>query len=327
MEIINITSYDNITQDEFIDELPDKDCLIRVDARRIGRFFKACKNSSHKYVVLSVSGDVSICYQKDYSVVDNMVEFITVSRDDMAKLIRHSNNADFVRIGPRYNTDACTLTDKYIARIAQFGCNTFNDEIPDNVLAWFGTNLNIDHPKITHLPFGINYAPQLDYKINDQFIPLSKKMDRACLIFSKHTYERIQLIEKFWSTDWMGVLNKDKDAPGIPYHKYMEALDNHKFIICAAGSGFDCYRTYEALYLGSIPVMKRAPWCEWMEKDGWPVILLDSLLDLTLEQLMSEYEKIRWMGTSSFPFDRVKISEYYWRNKIMIKSAELLGLL
>ncbi|CAK0827054.1 unnamed protein product [Prorocentrum cordatum] len=41
-------------------------------------------------------------------------------------------------------------------------------------------------------------------------------------------------------------------------HAYFEELGNHKFVASPPDKGQDCHRTYEALAMGSIPIVSRS---------------------------------------------------------------------
>lgn len=62
------------------------------------------------------------------------------------------------------------------------------------------------------------------------------------------------------------------------------------FVPAPAGNGLDCHRTWEALYLGCIPVVLRKEYCG---DDNWPVMVVDSwdeLLSLNLIEIKKLYE-------------------------------------
>lgn len=59
---------------------------------------------------------------------------------------------------------------------------------------------------------------------------------------------------------------------------YRKALSESKFVLSPAGNGFDCHRTWEALYLGAIPIVKRAHW-PFINKP-LPVLIIDEWEDL-----------------------------------------------
>jgi len=75
---------------------------------------------------------------------------------------------------------------------------------------------------------------------------------------------------------------------------YLDELKRSKFILSPGGIGLDCYRHWEALYMGTIPVLEHLN-----RKDGWyrtlsdlPVAWIDSYDNLTPQWLQYEYARI-----------------------------------
>ena len=76
--------------------------------------------------------------------------------------------------------------------------------------------------------------------------------------------------------------------PEIFYDKIARA----KYIISpdGIGTGYDCHRIYESIYLNSIAIIKRNPLSDFYEK--LPVLLVDDWDSLTEEFLNNNYEKL-----------------------------------
>ena len=103
----------------------------------------------------------------------------------------------------------------------------------------------------------------------------------------------------------------------LDHDLHMLYLRRNAFALCPIGEGLDCYRTYEALFMNSIPVLQRRNWCQWMEDIGLPVILVDDLTKLTIDSLQEKRK------TLNMDWNRELISEEYWQNRIL-KTKELL---
>jgi len=82
------------------------------------------------------------------------------------------------------------------------------------------------------------------------------------------------------------------------------------FVLSPEGIGLDCHRTWEALLLGCIPVLRRSPFTNIFE--GLPVALLDSWTDFTEAFIESELRK----HLSERKYDFSKLYLAYWRHKI-----------
>ncbi len=79
------------------------------------------------------------------------------------------------------------------------------------------------------------------------------------------------------------VINQRVHASTI--HKLMRKT---MFVPSPAGNGIDCHRTWEALYLGAVPVVLRS---EYFGESDWPVLLVDSWSEL-LEKKDNELKDI-----------------------------------
>jgi hypothetical protein len=68
--------------------------------------------------------------------------------------------------------------------------------------------------------------------------------------------------------------------------EYRRAISDSKFVLSPTGNGLDCHRTWEAMYLGAIPIVKKIHW-PFSEKK-LPVLIVsewEDLLDMDLETL------------------------------------------
>jgi hypothetical protein len=65
---------------------------------------------------------------------------------------------------------------------------------------------------------------------------------------------------------------------GVTAAEYRKALSESKFVLSPAGNGFDCHRTWEAMYLGAIPIVRREHWP--FSKLDLPVLQVDEWADL-----------------------------------------------
>jgi len=79
------------------------------------------------------------------------------------------------------------------------------------------------------------------------------------------------------------VINQRVAASTI--HKLMRKT---MFVPSPAGNGIDCHRTWEALYLGAVPVVLRS---EYFGENSWPVLVVDSWSEL-LEKKDNELKEI-----------------------------------
>ncbi len=86
---------------------------------------------------------------------------------------------------------------------------------------------------------------------------------------------------------------------GIPIvesmeHKdYLRKLKTYKYCVSPEGNGIDCYRTWEALYMKTIPICKRSILVEEFAKT-FPIYIVDDWKDLDVKDLEKQYDSFNW---------------------------------
>jgi hypothetical protein len=84
-----------------------------------------------------------------------------------------------------------------------------------------------------------------------------------------------------------------------------------KFVLSPPGDGIDCYRTWEALYLGSIPIILNTAINSIFQQ--LPVLIVNNYKDITLQLLKDVYDN---MTRQSYDYKR--LYKGYWQNQINI---------
>ncbi len=67
-------------------------------------------------------------------------------------------------------------------------------------------------------------------------------------------------------------------------------LKSYKYCVSPEGNGIDCYRTWEALYMKTIPICKRSILVEEFAKT-FPIYIVDDWKDLDVKDLEKQLEK------------------------------------
>jgi hypothetical protein len=94
-----------------------------------------------------------------------------------------------------------------------------------------------------------------------------------------------------------------------PFEEYIIELSSYKFCVSPPGRGVDTHRTWEALMVGTIPIMLSTPLDPLFEK--LPVIIIhniDDIQNITPEFLQNQYEMIH---TKTYDFSIIYSS--YWK--------------
>ena len=88
----------------------------------------------------------------------------------------------------------------------------------------------------------------------------------------------------------------------------------YAFVLSPYGNGYDCHRTWEALCLGAIPIMKADHFSELFE--DLPVLNVKDWSDITQELLDKTVEEFK-----DRPFQYEKLSLVYWTTKFSRNSS------
>jgi hypothetical protein len=136
----------------------------------------------------------------------------------------------------------------------------------------------------------------------------SFNLDKTGLIymnFSIDTFpkERKKVWNTFAAHDWV------TKTAGLTLDHFYFDLASHKFTVSPRGNGLDCHRTWEALYLKTIPIVKRCPGMAYFE--DLPIYFIDDWSEITEDSLNSFYEN---MLNNEYDLGKMRMS--WWQNKI-----------
>ena len=94
----------------------------------------------------------------------------------------------------------------------------------------------------------------------------------------------------------------------IPRNKTWENQISYSFVLSPHGNGLDCHRTWEALVLGCIPIVKKSE-IDALYED-LPVLIVNNWSDLNQDLLNNTIEQFK-----NKTFNYNKLSLKYWINK------------
>ena len=115
--------------------------------------------------------------------------------------------------------------------------------------------------------------------------------------------ERQKVWDMFESKNWV------TSTKSLPLSQFYFDLAAHKFVISPRGNGVDCHRTWEALYLRTIPIVKRS--LHMNSFSDLPIYYVNSWEELEYNKLLDFYEKVK---SELFDLSKMKISA--WREAI-----------
>jgi hypothetical protein len=216
-----------------------------------------------------------------------------------------------------------------------FDLDTFVTIINDEkIIHWFSVNcIENLHPKFSLIPIGVNFHSlsfgSFSGWSNDVQSPLEQENEIISVLKdSKPFYEReIKCYSNFHFVTYNEFGNPRKDAiekipKNLVYYEpnfvsRMETWKNqtkYSFVLSPLGHGMDCHRTWEALILGCIVIVKTSPLDSLYE--NLPVLILNDWGELTEDLLQNTVDKFK-----NIEFDYNKLTARYWVDKIKSKNT------
>ena len=174
------------------------------------------------------------------------------------------------------------------------------NKIPEQIKKWFLVNCMLEEDKVEGIPFGV--AKNAQEILDNMKLPSIPK-GWLYVNFQVTNPIRAYLKKKYMQESW--VTYKPLQ---VPKQQYLYEMSRHKFTLSPPGNGIDCYRTFEALYAGSIPIVQNNI-CNRYFKE-LPILLVDSFEEINIDFLKESYNKI-WEKRN---YDKSNLS--YWRHKL-----------
>lgn len=186
------------------------------------------------------------------------------------------------------------------------------------------------HPKVHSIPLGV--APSIKDMIASAVQLPPKERTQLLMINDNGWRFRAAVSQYVMNTfarhrpDLSPLRNTYSQAPGSA-QKYIEELRISKFILAPSGLGWDCYRIWEALYMGVIPIVEtyERPVDAWRETlEDLPVLWVEHYEDVTPELLETEYVNI---AARAKDYNYEKLTKQWWIDYIKSYFADDLAVL
>ena len=173
--------------------------------------------------------------------------------------------------------------------------------IPDSTI--FSTNASIWHPNVIPIPIGVLEFDESMLK-QDSF-GIEKTI--VCYANFNPWCGRDRVVQAIKHHEF--IYWKRHDGPDA-HSLYLKDLCNSNFVISPFGNGMDCYRVWESIYCGAIPIVPR---CVMYERFvGLPIIMLDSWDNFGTDIIQRYYDDLKAKGGS---YDYADLD--YWEERIL----------
>ncbi len=192
------------------------------------------------------------------------------------------------------------------------------------LVAWFAQNKDTQHAKLHALPIGLDFHSRWrDAQIwgGGTILPSMQEAElRQVLHQAPKWSDRKMIAYCNWGVSAdrgdRGECKQKMDPAAYFYQdQRYTRLDTwveqaqYAFVTSPSGAGMDCHRTWEALALGCVPIVKRSPMSEVFEE--LPVLVIDDWSQVNLAFLKEQAER---MQGQSFDYSRLLLQ--YWVNQL-----------
>jgi hypothetical protein len=210
--------------------------------------------------------------------------FRELAPDDEFVLFTHNSNVDRA------------IDERFLGRLQR-----------PNLIAWFATNVEVRHPKLFPLALGIGNRVKADAvtlkRVQDKLLPKTRLFEISFNV-GTNSVERLHCIEQ---------TGLQLDEMLYPTERYYERLASSYFCISPNGNGVDCYRTWQSLYLRTIPVVTRSALTEHHPDIPW--IVLDDWSEFRRIDFSPELYEETWRDWSP---DEISLDRYLERVRATI---------
>lgn len=235
------------------------------------------------------------------------------------------------------NNSDCTIPDDF---------QTESDTLLNNPLleTWFAQNCVGTHPKFVKIPIGLDYhslrpPSEIVRTIWQKQSPKVQAEKRHMWGTKKHPMEQELELRNFKNTSkpfwerqpkayanfqfmmWTryGKTDRPDAMENVPkdlvFYQPLKAtrdicwknMIDLAFVLSPHGNGLDCHRTWEALCLGCIPIVKSSGIDSLF--DDLPVWIVKEWKDVTLDGMKQKLEEFK---SKSFKYEKLTLA--YWRN-------------
>jgi hypothetical protein len=195
------------------------------------------------------------------------------------------------------------------------------------IIHWFSQNSIGQHPKLSKIPIGLDYhtmSTNQSHPWGENMSPKSQENDLVLIKNSAASFQnRFPLIYSnchFFTNSRFGGDRIDA-IHSIPsdlvYYEEspQKRIDNWKtqsnfaFVLSPHGNGLDCHRTWEALVLGCIPIVKTSA-LDSLYID-LPVLIVKEWKDVSSELLQTT---LAAFSKTDFNYEKLELN--YWINRI-----------
>jgi hypothetical protein len=153
--------------------------------------------------------------------------------------------------------------------------------LPKNLSCLFAQNVLVNDVRVIPLPIGLENR-RLHYNgITSDFEMLRKSgIEKGARILSAFTVGNNPHVREKAFED-LSVTPLNDTIERMNSRAYRRIAAKYMFIASPPGNGADCHRTWEAMYLGAVPIVLASTFTEYFRNLGLPLLLVSSYREIS----------------------------------------------
>jgi len=206
---------------------------------------------------------------------------------------------------------------RYLLILKKFSTPRFElwmDRLPSNVFGVYATHANFQHPKLHSLPLGIPtiFRDALFQTLKESPAQSNRKLIYCNFSLYTNPEKRGKVLAQLKNKNWLDptmVRTSDKKET-LSLLDYFRLVTQHKFVVSPEGRGVDAHRTWETLWLKTIPIVQKS-----IHMDNFtdlPILFTEDFSELSPEYLNDKYQE---MLETDYNIEKLKAS--FWLNEIV----------
>ena len=181
---------------------------------------------------------------------------------------------------------------------------------------WYTQNLLYEHEKVYPIPIGIA-NPKWSHGNQERFTKVASENNEKHRLFYANFNTSTNPKERDYCYQQLGLSSPVKypDASIIDDHNkfvedthesYLRDISRSYFVISPDGNGKDCHKTWEALYMKSIPIVTDSYFARRFQEMGIPLIIISDWSEFNALSLSPQRYADTWKD-----FDPSKLTEIF----------------
>jgi hypothetical protein len=176
--------------------------------------------------------------------------------------------------------------------------------VPSSVLKIYSQNCDVLSSKIRPLPIGLENPVWHQGKMEalERAIQVPGKKEHWLYMNHSVSTNPDQRKEAYMMLGHKGWVTAERGKNGDNFDHYIKQVGRHRFMLCPEGNGLDTHRVWEALYMGSIPIVRRRVFMEMFAR-VLPMLIVDGWDQVTLPFLEHHWKRLKNRSRAALDFN------------------------